>query len=232
MKIVYWSPWFSKDENHHWNILFDEPKKLLTKVAKDVSELKNERLDAMIKCPAFNTVAKNTFYIENPIASEFNIVDGNVTPVGDNHYVTVMNSKDTLVYGLSYMFFCEDDLEMLVTGPYFSQTNYTKYGMLVAGKFNIGKWFRAVNMEMLLLDKKDYFKIEEGEPMAYFNFLTDEKVVLKRFEGNDTLRKLSFTCSRVSEWWSNVPLAKRYDKFLKSKTNRLVLREIKKQLVE
>ena len=68
--------------------------------------------------------------------------------------------------------------------------------------------------------------------MAYFNFLTDEKVVLKRFEGNDTLRKLSFTCSRVSEWWSNVPLAKRYDKFLKSKTNRLVLREIKKQLVK
>jgi len=232
MKTVYWAPWFPKDDVHHWNILFDDPKKLLTKVIKDVSEFKNERLDAMIRCPAFSTLGKNTYYIENPIASEFKIVDGKIEPVGENHYVTFLTNMNILMYGLSYIFFCEDDLELLLTGPYFSQTNYTKYGMLVPGKFNIGRWFRAINLEMLLVNNRDCFKMEEGEPMAYFNFLTDEKVVLKRFEGNDTLRKLSMTCGRSSEWWSNVPLAKRYERFLASKTNRLVLSEIKKQLVE
>ena len=55
---------------------------------------------------------------------------------------------------------------------------------------------------------------------------------LKRFELNDTLRKISETCSTVSDWWKNVPLINRYDRFLKTKTNRLVMKEIRKQLVD
>ena len=68
--------------------------------------------------------------------------------------------------------------------------------------------------------------------MAYFYFLTDDTVELKRFELNDTLRKISETCSTVSDWWKNVPLINRYDRFLKTKTNRLVMKEIRKQLVD
>ena len=72
----------------------------------------------------------------------------------------------------------------------------------------------------------------EHEHMAYFQFLTDDKVELKRFELNETLRKISDTCSTVSDWWKNVPLINRYDRFLKTKTNRLVMKEIRKQLVD
>ena len=72
----------------------------------------------------------------------------------------------------------------------------------------------------------------EHEHMVYFSFLTDDKVELKRFELNDTLRKISETCSSVTSWWSNVPLVNRYERFLKTKTNKLVMKEIKKQLVE
>ena len=74
--------------------------------------------------------------------------------------------------------------------------------------------------------------MSEHEHMAYFYFLTDDTVELKRFELNDTLRKISETCSTVSDWWKNVPLVNRYDRFLKTKTNRLVMKEIRKQLVE
>ena len=52
------------------------------------------------------------------------------------------------------------------------------------------------------------------------------------FELNETLRKISDTCSTVSDWWKNVPLINRYDRFLKTKTNRLVMKEIRKQLVD
>jgi signal recognition particle subunit SRP54 len=41
----------------------------------------------------------------------------------------------------------------------------------------------------------------------------------KRFDLNDTLRKLANTCARVGGWWKDVPLLKRYDRFLKTKTN-------------
>ena len=68
--------------------------------------------------------------------------------------------------------------------------------------------------------------------MAYFTFLTDDKVELKRFNLSEDLRKISETCSTVSDWWKNVPLLKRYDRFLKTKTNKLVMKEIKKQLLD
>ena len=123
----------------------------------------------------------------------------------------------------------EDDLQIMLTSPFFSETNYTNYGIVIPGKFNISKWFRPVNLEMLLYD--NYFKMPEHEHMAYFQFLTDDKVELKRFELNETLRKISDTCSTVSDWWKNVPLINRYDRFLKTKTNRLVMKEIKKQLL-
>ena len=120
----------------------------------------------------------------------------------------------------------------MMTSPYFSEVDYIKYAKLVPGKFNISKWFRPINLEMLLCSNKNYFKIREHEHMVYFSFLTDDKVELKRFELNETLRKISETCSTVSDWWKNVPIIKRYDRFLKTKTNRLVMKEIKKQLVE
>lgn len=233
MKTVYWAPWYAPQEHHHWNILFDDPKKLLTKVIDDVAGLNDPRFDHMIKCPSFSNLAKNTFYVENPVRSEFKIENGKLIPIGDSHCVSNLSQDaNSIQYGLSYIFFCEDDLEMMLTGPYFSETNYTQYGKIICGRFNISKWFRSANLEMYLLKDKDYFVMEENEPMAYFQFLTDEKVVLQRFELNETLRKLSLTCGRVSEWWPKVPLIKRYNKFVSSKTHRLVLREIKKQLVE
>ena len=232
-KIVYWAPWFVPQEIHHWNMLFIEPQKLLNKVIDDIKNIDDDRLKGMIRCPAFSNVGKNTFYVENPMATEFNIVDGEIQYVGENfYYSTLSKGQNTFKYGLSYIFFSEDDLEIMMTSPYFSEVDYTKYAKLVPGKFNISKWFRPINLEMLLCSNKNYFKIREHEHMVYFSFLTDDKVELKRFELNETLRKISETCSTVSDWWKNVPIIKRYDRFLKTKTNRLVMKEIKKQLVE
>ena len=229
-KIVYWAPWFVPQEEHHWNMLFIEPQKLLTKVVKDVSTTSDLRLKAMVRCPAFSSIGKNTFYVENPMTTEFDIVNGEIEYKGDNfYYCTLSKGKSTFKYGLSYIFFSEDDLELMMTAPHFSQTEHTNYAKLVPGKFNISKWFRPVNLEMLLYG--NYFKMPEYEHMAYFQFLTDDKVELKRFELNETLRKISDTCSTVSDWWKNVPLINRYDRFLKTKTNRLVMKEIKKQLL-
>ena len=73
-KIVYWAPWFVPSEIHHWNILFTEPKKLLNTVIKEVSTRDDPRLKGMIRCPAFSNIGKNTYYVENPIKTEFNLI--------------------------------------------------------------------------------------------------------------------------------------------------------------
>jgi len=232
-KIVYWSPFFYPQELHHWNILFIEPKRLLNKVVEDHQNTTDNRLKALLRCPAFSNYSKNTFYIENPIETEFDIIDGELNYTSENYYHSKVSAgQKTMSYGLSYLFFCEDNLEMLMTAPHFSETNYTDYVKLIPAVFNISKWFRPVNLEMMLIGDKKHFKMKENEPMAYFSFLTDDKVELRRFELNDTLRKISDTCATVSDWWKNVPLINRYDRFLKTKTNKLVMKEINKQLVE
>ena len=232
-KIVYWAPWFAPVGVHHWNMLFIEPKKLLNKVIEETKNINDSRLKDMLRCPAFSNLSKNTFYIENPIETEFNIVDGELKYSGDNFYhCKISSGKNTITYGLPYIFFCEDDLEILMTSPHFSETTHTNYASLVPGRYNISKWFRPMNLEMFLLGNKNYFKMKEYEHMAYFTFLTDDKVELKRFNLSEDLRKISETCSTVSDWWKNVPLLKRYDRFLKTKTNKLVMKEIKKQLLD
>ena len=105
-KIVYWAPWFVPQEIHHWNMLFIEPQKLLNKVIDDIKNIDDDRLKGMIRCPAFSNVGKNTFYVENPMATEFNIVDGEIQYVGENfYYSTLSKGQNIFKYGLSYIFF-------------------------------------------------------------------------------------------------------------------------------
>ena len=67
--------------------------------------------------------------------------------------------------------------------------------------------------------KKQVFDLEQI-PVNQAERVNSLKVELKRFETNETLRKISDTCSTVSDWWKNVPLINRYDRFLKTKTNK------------
>jgi len=233
MKTVYWSPWYIPQDNEDWNLLFEEPENLFKHKATSYKNKysNDKRLMDSLRCPAISDFAKNTFFSRNPMTTEMNIVDGNIEYIGQHYYNSRLNNNlgNSMTYGLPFIFFCEDDLELLFTGPYYSETNHTNYGTLTPGKFNISKWFRPINLEFIIKDK--YFKIEENEIMCYFNFLTSDKVVLKRFVLNDKLLKISQSCSSVNSWWQNVPLIKRYDRFLKTKTNKIVMKEIQNQIV-
>lgn len=238
-KTVYWAPWYILQDMYNWNILFLEPKRLLNNIVEETKDLKCERVKSMWRCPAFNNLGKNTFYVENPLTTEFDIVDNTekgkeLVYTGLHKYLCQLSKNgNTFTYGLNYIFFSEDDLELMVTSPHFSKNvKYTKYARLVPGRYNISKWFRPVSLEMLFDDNQTHFRMEEYEHLAYFTFLTDDVVEMKRFDLNDNLRKISETCSDVSSWWANVPLVNRYERFLKTKTNKLVMSEIKKQLVE
>lgn len=231
-KTVYWSPAIEhEDDIHNCNIMFLEPDKLLNKINNDISDRNGERIKLLPKCPAFTNLAKNTYYVENPISTEFKIENKQINFISENSNM-ITYGDDTIVYGNNYIFFCEDDLQIMLTSPFFSETNYTNYGIVIPGKFNISKWFRPINLEMLLINERNYFKIKEHEHMAYFTFLTDDKVELKRFNLNKTLKKIANTCATSNEWWKNIPLIKKYDRFVKTKTNKLVIKEIKKELVE
>ena len=70
-KTVYWAPWIvQEDDIHNWNMMYMEPEKLLNSVVKHIPTLQGERMNASLRWPAFTNLAKNTFYVRNPIETE------------------------------------------------------------------------------------------------------------------------------------------------------------------
>ena len=100
------------------------------------------------------------------------------------------------------------------------------------GKLNISKWFRYINLEYILHTGVKEFKVNKGESLAYVVFNTNKKVNLKRFEMNDKLHSYGLATGTSTKWEPRVPLATRYKRFMETRTNKLVLNEIKKNLVD
>jgi hypothetical protein len=59
----------------------------------------------------------------------------------------------------------------------------------------------------------------------------DSEIELKRFQMNEKLHKLMASCSTSTTWEAFASIQERYQRFMKTKTNLLVLDEIKKNLV-
>lgn len=231
---VFWAPVYPPSEID-WNIMYKEPTSLYDQKRPKMTE--SPRNDNFFYCPAFKNFAKNTFVFENPITSHF-IINGRNIESKEKNYIDSQVIRDPsitnsiqLEYGLTFIFFSTADINISVTSPYFNNPNHLKYANLVPGRFNINKWFRAINMEFCLNENSNEFKIDKGEDVCYISFDTDAPVKLQRFVMNDQLQSLARSCGSSSSWESWVPLASRYKRFLQSRTNEFVLREIKKQLL-
>lgn len=234
--VVYWSPYQGfEGTNTNFNLLYKQPE--LLKHTLTVNQ--NNKQRNFFRCPGFINAIDNVYVIENPIRSELKI-DGDTVYALSQHY---MNGKvvggpsiegcQVFEYAVQNIFFCEEDLNMLVTAPWFSgNAQHLKYGQLVPGRFNIGQWFRPFNIEVQLNKNINTILFEEGEHLAYINFLTDKKIKIKRFEFNQDLYRLSLGCSTSMQWEERIPLAKRYKRFMETKTNKLVIKHIKQNLID
>ena len=70
-------------------------------------------------------------------------------------------------------------------------------------------------------------------PLFYLELITNRPVIMKRFNVNKALYRYIIACSQAaSSYGPNKPLAERYYKFISTSTDKLVLREIKKNLIQ
>ena len=239
-KVVYWSPYFNPN-NDNWNLLFEEPTRLDKVLLEQSSKI--EKQNNIFLCPAVSNISKTTFVINNPISSEFTFdvneeySKSKIIPISKNYYNSKLTrnpnfDKNILFeYGLGYIFFSEETLNMTLTSPYFSKADHLQYGSIVFGKFNIGKWFRQIAFEFNIWNNKTLFKIEKGENIAYINFESDKPIILKRFVLNDKLFKLSQAVENSKNWCPFMKLKDRYNNFFKTRTNDIIIKEIKKNLI-
>jgi len=229
---IYWAPVFF-DAERDWNIMYSDLETLYSAWQKE--RITNVKENNFFFCPAFQNVANKTVILKNPLESHF-IVDGNNVNIHSKDYIRpdivhkpCINGTTLLTYGMSFLFFSDEDITMSLTSPFFHPAKHQKYGSVVPGKFNIGSWFRVINLEYNLWGNE--LKLEQDEPLAYVSFETEKKIKLHRFQMTPELQRIASTCGTSSQWEKFVPLADRYKRFKQSRTNKIVLKKIKENLV-
>jgi len=237
---IYWSG-YNEIQTSDWTLLYDNPKTLFDELDNQKSNNIDKKSNIFL-CPAVRNHTKNTLVIRNPSKQHIKIkkIEGKPMVIPDNYnmlpskVVRLENLENQILVQLfnSYIFFSEDEnLNMTLTSTYFSKTPHIKYGAIVPGKFNIGKWFRNINLEFNLWKNISELIIEKGEPIAYINFDTEKEIELVRFDLNSKLIQFSKASAASPRWLPFATLKDRYKLFKQNRVRDLVLKEIKNQVI-
>lgn len=233
-KIVYWAPTFF-DKEKDWNILYYDLESLFDFYRGKIN--KESEKNNFLYCPAFKNLAKNTFLIKNPIHTHYVLEDAVARLKSRNHILIdkphppSLKNNQLIAYGLQFVFFSEHDITAKLTSPFFNESPHMRNCSLVPGQVNIQKWFRSINLEYNFWEGKNEMEFKKDEVLAYVSFDCVDDIELQRFSMNEKLHKLLATCGASTSWESFVPLHERYQRFIASRTNVVVLNEIKKNLV-
>jgi hypothetical protein len=233
---VYWSNVPNRELD--LSIIYEEPASLIYELSANKN--KNNADDNFLRCPAVTDLGKNLFVVKNPVktSASFIIEDGKVSSDmdsrGNGWFVNrppSLNEQLLAGYDYSLIFFCEEEVELMITGPYFSEARHKSWGEIVPGMFNIGAWFRPINMEFNVWPGVKNISMEEGEHMAYIKFFTDKNVVFQRFSMTQELMTQAKACSSAGFWEPKATLLKRYQRFKKSKRDKFILDKIKQNVL-
>ena len=242
--VVYWAPWWDKNLNLDLDIMYHKPIPVYQDLLKSFNPptiTKN-----FMNCPAVKDHLESTFLVLNPSDTDMQVsfneqneVDGLInnntvnTPVpGALKHSPTLTSQLLIEYGMSFSFFCEEPLELFISSPYFHQAPYLNYGAIVPGGFDIGKWYRPFNCEINLWEGNGRLVIKKDEPLAYFKFATDRKIILKGYNVNEKLYRLSVALVNFKDTSRWTSLLHRYERFSRSEMREIVLKEIKSNLIE
>lgn len=166
------------------------------------------------KCPSAIEYTKNTYVVKAPFDIRVDQVSNDMfvasTPVNEENRMNVGEGQGGILQLLSEGFlsmFAEDPCEVEVSPPYLHHSMF--YG--VAGKLDIGRWFRGISFATFFSGP---MLIKKGEAMLYVRF--DRPVNLKRVAfGNDVLAIMQ-SCVDLKLFKKSTPLEELYEMFEQS----------------
>lgn len=238
MKTVYWSPFYPMDEYPSVQMLYEKPDPLLT----DLLPRRNKKAngDNWFQCHAFQATIKNTFILRSNFSATFAIDDEiGIIPMDlkAEQNIKFLNAKEPSVIGAKtfaarglWIFWSEDPLLITTTPAHYHKAVFDGY--YVGGSFDIGKWFRPVEAAIQLNKEINTVSLNRGDPLAYVKFHTDEPVELKRFYMTKELEELHWGCVNYKRYEPKRPLNYLYQNFQKRGLDKIITREIKKNMVD
>ena len=237
MKTVYWSPFYPLPEYASVQLMYEEPDSLL----KDLLPRRNKEAngDNWFQCHAFQASVKNTFILRNNFSATFAIDDQmGILPMDINaernsDFLTrkqpsVINAQTFATRGM-WVFWSEEPMIMTTTPAHYHKLSFDGY--YIGGSFDIGKWFRSIEGAIQLNEGVNTVLLNRGDPLAYVKFESVEQIELKRFYMTEELEALHWGCVRYKRYEPKRALPYLYDKFQSRGLDKIITREIKRNLV-
>lgn len=206
------------------------PRSLIADLAKSQSEHKGENF---IACPAIRSKHRNTFVTTIPY-------DINVTFTNGLFFANDKSiSPRTGLYPNSYAFdwniqriFFSKSPQLLEVSPAFlHKTSYSKYGHAPSGAFDICQWFRPSAPTFQLWSGVEKFSAIQNEAHLYFNFPSDEKIILRQFEMTHVLTEIMLASVSLKAHIKKESLPSLYNRFARTGFKKKIMSEIQANLL-
>jgi len=231
---VYWCE-NSDITGANWSFLYQKPISLFS----DLNKVKKAHAENLLSCPAVSNKFKKTLVFKNSLASSYNYDLNSITPTSENYLQAQRDREPSFDLGPLYKisnsvsFFSEDPLSALFTPPYFHKSEYTKYGSVVPGEFDIGQWYRPFHFEIQMWSNSGEFHLKENEPLYYVDFKTDKQINLYRYNNSLLLSNYTNACVATTNLFGRgQSLLSRYNRFKQVGLREKILTEIKKNLID
>jgi hypothetical protein len=230
-QVVYWCHNAQLNMIPQQSMLTFEPKLLLADLLKD----RTGHPATYSMCSALRESFGNTYYMENPIDVDVEFTNNGV--VGDYSdwiYNKQESFKNRINFEMDYswMFMSEEPLIMRQSHPFFHKTEFNKHGVLASGSYDIGKWVRSVGPSILLWEGVKTFKAKRGEPISYLEFETDKKIIFKQFYPTQRILDIRQACSSQVFIRKGMSLKEKYEVFANAKLKKVVMKDIKENLLD
>ena len=178
-------------------------------------------------CPATRDLARNTFVVTAPFDAHFYLdADKRTIEFAGtgkqafeffNMRAEQYGPTDQPIMSINYyqLFVSQhDQVEMTMTAPWFEDS--VAAFKIVPGRFNIGKWWRPLDVAMQLPERQQEIKIKQGDVLFYVTFSTgnsDDVVVLREIAVTKELQNFCNLATGVKHYKPQCPFKTLYGWF-------------------
>jgi len=198
---------------------------------------------ALLHCPGMVEEMTKTVVIKSPVGVDLEYNDDGQLKVyrQDPEFGAIFSGEPqgkngVHQLGFGYIFFADKPLMATNLPPYYHNNGYTEAVNPLCGSYDIGRWFRP-GVRPLFQKKPDATRISinEGDPLMYVKFNTDEKINLVEFDAHE-LDQLGFhspinACITLKNQLPPTPLHKAYEYFDNARMRQKVLKIIKRNTI-
>jgi hypothetical protein len=185
-----------------------------------------------VACPATSSKHRNTFMSTIPYDMSARFVNNKL--VTDDSLIkrrlSLYDDSNAFDWKINRIFFSATPQIMEVSPAFLHRTSYSQQGHAPSGAFDVGQWFRPASATFQLWSGQSEFKGIKGEAHLYFNFPSDNKVVLEQFHMTDKLVEVMDKCMNYKYADPKRRLPFLYDIFSSAGGREEVIKEISQNL--